>query len=1077
MHRLILLPALLCALAAPEAQAQSDLIVRFLRCEYRVDPLGIDVLQPRLSWVLDSDQPGQVQTAFQVQVASTIELLAAGGADRWDSGKVASSDSIHVLYGGRPLQSHQECFWRVRVWDHDGSVSAWSDPAYWSMGILRSDEWGAEWIGLPGPESAEPQKLDASWIWLPEGTPEQSAPIGKRAFRKSFELDRAVESAAIVVAADNFYTVWVNGEEVGKGTNFKVGNRFEIGPLLRSGANLVAVEVENVGDGPNPAGLMVRMEATQSDGTRLILGSDESWLGSSAPGDDWVGAVDASKGGDWRACVVLGENGMGPWGDVVIGAAAIQLPARHVRRSFEVQPELKRAVVYLSGLGLSELYLNGDKVSDAVLSPGLTEYPKRVFYVTYDVTDRVRPGENAVGVILGNGRFLAPRIMEPMETRTYGYPQMLFHLRMEYTDGSVASLVSDTSWKVTDEGPIRENNEYDGEAYDARREMPGWSATGFDETGWGAARQMPAPEGALRNQTAEPIRVVETIRPIGRTEPRPGVYIFDMGQNMVGWCRLRVSGPAGATVRLRHAEVLGDDGLLYLDNIRGALVTDIYHLKGDGREVWEPRFTYHGFRFVEVTGYPGEPELEAIEGRVVHDDMRPAGTFASSNALLNRIYQNVRWGVRGNYRSIPTDCPQRDERQGWLGDRSAESTGESYLYDVGGFYNKWLDDIADAQTEEGSVPDVAPSYWPIYSDNVTWPSSHIVIPWMLYVHYGDVGVIERRYAAMKLWIDYMSKYIVDDLMPRDQYGDWCVPPESPELIHSQDPLRKTSGELIGTAYYLYDLGRMQRYAEMLGLERDAVEFAQRADIMRAAFNAKYFKGDHYDNGSQTSSVLPLAFGLVPDGAEKRVFERLVRKIEDESRGHIGTGLIGAQWLMRVLTAGGRPDLGYRIATQVDYPSWGYMIEQGATTIWELWNGNTADPAMNSHNHVMLVGDLITWMNESLAGIAPDPEEPGFKHIIMRPCPVPGLDWVEADHASPYGRIVSNWRRSDGRWTWEIVVPANTRATLWIPAPSVDAVVVGSTPLHEAKGMRVIGEDADRIQVEVGSGDYRIVVED
>jgi alpha-L-rhamnosidase len=1063
-------------LAQPGVRAGSDVLVEQLRCEYLRDPLGIDVLQPRLSWILESETRGQMQTAYQVQVASSIDRLAADQPDLWDSGKIPGDRSVHVAYAGRPLKSHQPCFWRVRVWDSSDEASAWSDPASWTMGILRSRDWcDARWIGLPGPEEQTMTSFQSSWIWYPEGSPAESAPAGKRYFLKTIELDRAVESAHIIVAADNFYTLWLNGEPLGTGTNFRVGNLFEIGPQLEDGTNRFAIAVENAGDSPNPAGLMARLEIHFTDGSTRIETTDESWKAAMEVPFGWE--TDSEADVEWKNAMVLGENGIGPWGDVVTGIESIPLPALHVRREFGVLPELERAVVYLSGLGLSELYLNGRRVTDDVLSPGLTEYPERVFYVTRDVTGFLSAGENAIGVLLGNGRYMAPRLMVPMETKTYGYPKLLFHLRLEYADGSVEFVVSDDSWRITDQGPIRENNEYDGEVYDARMELSGWAKAGYDDSSWLPVNEMPAPGGALRNQSAEPIRVVETIKPIGRTEPSPGVYIFDMGQNMVGWCRLRVSGPEGACVKLRHAEVLDENGFLYLDNIRSARVTDRYYLKGEGEEEYEPRFTYHGFRFVEVTGYPGEPTLDVIEGRVVHDDLTPSGTFASSNELLNRIYHNILWGVRGNYRSIPTDCPQRDERQGWLGDRSAESTGESYLFDVGAFYNKWLDDIADAQTEEGSVPDVAPSYWPIYSDNVTWPSSHIVIPWMLYVHYGDARVIERRYASMKRWIEYMTKYISDDLMPRDQYGDWCVPPESPELIHSQDPSRKTAGELIGTAYYIYDLELMQRYARLLGYEEDARDFESLAAIMRAAFNLKYFKGDHYDNGSQTSSVLPLAFGLVPEDARDKVFDGLVRKIEQESKGHIGTGLIGAQWLMRVLTAGGRPDLGYRIATQKDYPSWGYMIEQGATTIWELWNGDTADPAMNSRNHVMLVGDLLTWMNESLAGIAPDPTDPGFKHILMYPCPVPGLDWAKARLDSPYGRIASYWQVGDSGFVWEVTIPVNTYATLWIPAESKASVSVDGESIGEAEGMNVIAEMDGRVEVEAGSGVYRIVVKE
>ncbi len=400
---------------------------------------------------------------------------------------------------------------------------------------------------------------------------------------------------------------------------------------------------------------------------------------------------------------------------------------------------------------------------------------------------------------------------------------------------------------------------------------------------------------------------------------------------MVGWCRLRVSGPAGTTVTLRHAETLKPDGTLYLDNIRGAKVTDTYILKGRGREVYEPRFTYHGFRFVELKGFPGKPSLASLEGRVVHDDLENAGEFSCSHPLLNRIHTNIRWGVRGNYRSIPTDCPQRDERQGWLGDRSAESKGATYLFHTAPLYRKWLQDMADAQKDSGSVPDVCPSYWPIYSDNVTWPSSTVIIPGTLFEQYGDLDVIARHYDSARKWMHYMTGFLTNGIIARDSYGDWCVPPEDPKLIHSNDPARKTDKALLATAYFYHDARLMARYATLLGRAEDARHFDDLAERLKQAFNAKFFRTaeGYYDNGSQTSCVLPLAFGLAPESERVRVFDHLVRKITGESRNHIGTGLIGGQWLMRVLSDQGRADLAFTIATQRDYPSWGYMIEKGA----------------------------------------------------------------------------------------------------------------------------------------------------
>jgi alpha-L-rhamnosidase len=779
-----------------------------------------------------------------------------------------------------------------------------------------------------------------------------------------------------------------------------------------------------------------------------------------------MGLLDRS---DWHAKWIGADDPL-PGG----GPEDRRLPERLLRREFVLPQKVRRATAYVSGLGLFEFSLNGRKIGDHVLEPGLTDYSKRVFYVTFDVTKDLKKGANAAGIMLGNGRFYAPRLQVPTATVSYGFPKLLFELKVEYVDGATEAIVSDSAWTVTTNGPIRANNEYDGEKYDARMDLEGWNRPGFNDSKWQRAQVVAAPGGMLAAQMIEPIRVTQTLQPVAVTEIKPGVYIFDFGQNLAGWCRLRVHGPAGSEVTLRHAETLKPDGALYLDNIRSAKVTDTYILKGKGREVYEPRFTYHGFRYVEVTGYPGIPSLSCLQARVVHDDLERAGDFACSNPLLNQIYRNVLWGVRGNYRSIPTDCPQRDERQGWLGDRSAESKGETYMFNTAPLYGKWLQDMADAQKESGSVPDVCPAYWPIYSDNVTWPSSSVIIPGTLRDQFADQTIVASHYASAKRWIDFMSGFLQDGILARDSYGDWCVPPEEQKLIHSNDPKRRTDKALLATAYFYYDLCLMEQYAKQLGKPAEAQRFADQAARIKAEFNVKFLKpeANQYDNGSQTSAVLPLAFGLVPMEYRQGVFDHLVDKITKEGQGHVGTGLIGGQWLMRVLSDNGRSDLAYTIATQQTYPGWGYMIAKGATTIWELWNGDTADPAMNSGNHDMLVGDLGIWLYEDLAGIKPDPEQPGFKHIIMRPEPVGDLRYVEAFHRSPYGLIVSDWQRDGDRFWWQITVPVNTTATVYVPAKEPGSVTENRKPAVQSKGVKFLQMEKGRAVFLVGSGNYR-----
>jgi alpha-L-rhamnosidase len=1045
-----------------------------LHCENLTDPLGIDTVRPRLSWVLYSNERNQRQVAYEILVASSEKNLMRNIGDLWNSGKIESDSSVLLPYNGKPLVSREECFWKVRVWDKDGKVSAWSRPALWTMGILMPADWdGAKWIGLDG-ENATNYLADTSWIWFPSGESKALSAPATNYFRKTVVIPagRKIIQAEWVFTGDNECRGWLNGFDLGARNNFHTVRDDDITGRLDPGTtNVFGFTGYKFGAGAKSAGIVGLLTIELDHGAPMKIPTDDSWKVSDKEIAGWnkIGFDDSN----WLAAERLGPVGMQPWGNVRVSESR-RLPARYLRKEFAVGKKIRRATVCFSGLGLSELYVNGAKIGDVVLSPAFTQYNRRAFYVSYDVTKNLRRGENAVGVILGNGRFYADRSRVYTGTETFGWPKLLLSLRIEFADGSTSEIASDNSWKLTANGPIVANNDYDGEEYDARKELSGWDTGGFDDSKWQAAQIVSAPCEHICAQMQEPIRVTGRIKPVSVREIEPGVFIFDLGQNIAGWCRLRVSGPAGTEVTLRHAETLKPDGSLYRANLRGAQATDIYTLKGKGVEIWEPRFVTHGFRYVEVTGFPGTPDLNSIEGCVVSDDLRVAGSFEASNRLIDRIYRAAVWGVRSNYRSIPTDCPQRDERQGWLGDRSEEARGESFLFDNVNFYAGWMQDIADAQRVSGSLPDIAPTYWPIYSDNVTWPSTFIIVPEMLREQFADTQIITRDYDSEKKWMDYMGRWVVNGTIARDTYGDWCVPPENPLLIHSQDPRRITDKTLIATAYFYHDCKLMEADATRLGKSNDAQKFHSLAEQIKAAFNKKFLDRDtgQYSDGTQTSCVLPLAFGLVPVDTRKLIFGCLVDRIENDTHGHIGTGLIGGQYLMRVLTENGRPDLAYEIASQRNYPGWGYMIEHGATTIWELWNGNTADPTMNSGNHVMLIGDLVTWFYEDLAGIESDPARPGFKHIIMHPTPTGDLTWVKATHVSPYGRISSEWHyggeghASDFDFDWRIQIPANTTATIFVPARSLAGVRAG--------GVNLVRFENGRAVFELGSGKYHII---
>ena len=791
-----------------------------------------------------------------------------------------------------------------------------------------------------------------------------------------------------------------------------------------------------------------------------------------------TGASEWSEVNEWSMGLLQATDWKARWIGVDKGFAwdsaqskFSRLSARYYRKSFEVKQPVKRATVYIVGLGLYELYINGQRSGSAVLSQAPTDYRKSVKYTTYDVTSAVQQGENVIGAVLGNGRyFMMRQNYKPHKITTFGYPRLLLQFELEYADGRKETIISDESWKLTADGPIRANNEYDGEEYDANKEMPGWNKKGFKEQQWLAANIVPAPAGALQAQMNEPMRIVQRLTPVSIKEKAPGVYIVDMGQNMVGWLQMKVKGKQGQEVVLRFAETLKNDTALYVDNLRDAKVTDRYMLNGKGTETWSPSFVYHGFRYVEISGYPGKLDKTDLEGQVISDDLTATGTFETSDPTINSIYKNACWGILGNYKGMPIDCPQRNERMPWLGDRPTGAYGESFLFDNAKLYAKWLDDIEQSQTAAGAIPDVAPAYWNYYSDNMTWPGTYLMIADMLYHQYGDLQPIRKHYASMKRWLDYMrSKYLVAGIMTKDKYGDWCVPPESKQLIHSKDSSRVTEGALLSTAYYYHYLQMMGRFAGLLDQQQDAANFKASAELIKTAFNKRFFHNGYYGNNTVTANLLPLSFDMVPAADRKQVFTHIADSTMVKYGGHISTGVVGTQWLMRGLTAAGRADIAYLIAADRDYPGWGYMVANGATTIWELWNGNTANPAMNSHNHVMLLGDLLIWLYEDIAGIKSD--GPAYGKLIMQPSLVPGMEYANASYHTMYGMVRSSWKKNVNQFSWNISIPANTTATIYVPAPAVNAVLENGQPVSGNKDIRFLRMEDNTAVFEIGSGDY------
>ena len=795
---------------------------------------------------------------------------------------------------------------------------------------------------------------------------------------------------------------------------------------------------------------------------------EESW---SEPAHFTIGLLELA---DWRA-QWIGLDKSFPWDSV---SKFSRLSARYFRKEITAPQPIKKATIYIAGLGLYELYINGTKVGDQVLAPSPTDYSKTVIYNTFDVTGNFQQGKNAIATILGNGRFFTMRQnYKPQKWHTFGFPKLLLQCEIEYTDGTKQLVVSDASWKVTADGPIRTNNEYDGEEYDATRELTGWEQAAYNDSKWLKVQLVKAPGGILKAAMNDNMKVMELVNPISIKKITDNKYILDMGQNMAGWIRMNVKGKRGEKVKLRFAESLQPNGELYVANLRDALVTDIYTLKGVGEETWRPSFVYHGFRYVEVTGYPRTPTTNDFVGEVVYDDIRSISSFETSNDILNQIHKSAYWGIRSNYKGMPVDCPQRNERQPWLGDRTMGAYGESFLFDNSRLYAKWLNDIEDAQRPEGAIPDVAPNFWYYYKDNMTWPGAFLTIANMLYHQYGDKQSIAKHYPAMKKWMAYMkNKYTSSEgLITKDSYGDWCVPPESPQLIHAKDPSRITDPQLIATAYYYYLLHLMEKFAALTNNPADCATYESQAKEISIAFNKKFYNNSTgaYSNNTITANLLPLAFNMVADDARDRVFKNISDKILNENKGHISTGVIGTQWIMRWLTKYGRPDLAYQLASNTTYPSWGYMMKNGATTIWELWNGNTANPSMNSQNHVMLLGDLLIWMYENVAGVSSDTSEFAYKKIIMKPSFEVDLSYVNATYESPYGKIVSNWKKENGALKWSISIPANTTALVYLPARSENEVLEGSKLASGSEGIKFLKMENGKAVFEIRSGNYSL----
>ncbi len=727
-----------------------------------------------------------------------------------------------------------------------------------------------------------------------------------------------------------------------------------------------------------------------------------------------------SQIGKWEMGLLATKD----WGDSVWVGSGQAGPAPFLRREFTAKTAVKRARVYASGLGYAELHLNGKRVAPNVeRDPGFTNFDKRVLYVAHDVTSTVKKGKNCLGVVLGTGWYdvhdVATWHFENASWR--GRPRARVVLWIEYQDGTLEQVVSDPNWK-TATGPILTDGIYTGETYDARKELSGWSKPGFDDSKWLSATQMEAPKGTLVANSCPPVVIGETIKPIAIREPKAGIFIVDFGQNISGHAQLKLSAPAGTTIRMRYSERLDKAGMIERSEIEKFMEkatppqpfqTDTYICKGNGVETWEQAFSYSGFRYMEVTGFPGTPTLRNFRGRFAHTDLKTAGSFECSNPLLNKIQHATRYAYLSNAQNIFTDCPQR-EKNGWTGDAQLAAEVGLMNFDSVSLYEKWLNDLADEQKKDGRTSVIVPTWgWGEGNDHPAWDSAYPIIVNDLYRYTGDRTMIERHYDNVKRYVDGLAKKTKDGVIPFDALGDWLP------------WTTQTPSQVISTAFLHLDAAILVQFAKLLGNSADAEKYLLLAETTQKAFNRVYFDAAKgvYSNGSQAALSTALFFGLVSEERKSMIFNALVADVE--RKGHIDTGIVGAKNVLRVLSEGGRTDLAYKIVARKEIPGWGWWMEQGATTLWEDWKGES------SLNHIMF-GDVSNWFIQWLGGIGLDPKSPGFKHFFLRPQPVADLTWVKATHTSPYGLISSSWKKEGGKFKLSIIVPPNSAATVVIP---------------------------------------------
>ena len=1134
-------------------KAQAALSPVNLRCALRVNPLGVGDVTPRLSWQLQSGGQGtayrgETQSAYQIQVGS-----AAGAADLWDSGKVAKSATMDVLYAGQPLPSGKLCFWRVRVYDGSNNVSAWSAPAQWSMGLLNQTDWLAQWIGYDAAYNLTPAQVANNALfntsglsWISYSGQTSQGGLYQSSLRKKIILPsgQTITNAVVALYADNYCSVFVNGQQMtNSAARWEATARINVTPWLHAGTNVIALSATN-SDAQQPATVIGRLVVQFASGSVSNIPVDTSWKAAQWPSGNW-----SQTNYDDSAWATPASGGT-PWGTPALNDIA-RVPAPYLRKNFTVGQTVTRATVYVTALGAYELRLNGQKVGNDVLTPGWTQFTKRVYYQTYDVTGMVQGGSNTISAILGDGWFASDLAFKGTRLNYGGTPRFLVQLVLQLSDGSTQTVVSDGSWKAS-YGPIQFGDLLIGSSYDARLEMPGWDTTNFNDSAWSPVLTgLSATTGGYSNVTAivkgfvtnnqlnfvasngnlggdpaygvvkvlqinftlggtnqtltygenatvqiggagqpltiiqalygnavafpglggiqvqaavtEPAQCLETLTATNLTVPKPGCYTFDLGQNMVGWVQLNISGSVGDRITVRHGEMLNPDGSVYTANLRGANATDFYIFATNGTVTYQPRFTFHGFRYVEVRGLTVAPTLNSMTGIVVHSDMPQTGTFACSSPLVNKLFSNIVWGQKGNYLETPTDCPQRDERMGWTGDTEFFVPTAAYNFDVQSFFRRHMVTFCeDAQQASGAYAVVVPDLGAGYG-GTAWGDAGWICPYNMYRAYGDTNVIADHYASYvrcgQFDAAHASNYVIASL-PGD-FGDWL------------NLGGGATSTVMDTAYYAYYAQAMSEMAAAIGNSADAATYSALHSNIVAAF-ANFFNpdGSFADGSSQTGYALAFTLNLVPPGLRAQAAQQFANSIAQFGN-HLATGFIGTPRLLPALHAAGRDDLAYTLLLQQTYPSWLYQVNLGATTMWERWDGWTPGGGfqtigMNSFNHYAF-GAVGQYLYSAVGGI--NPASPGYQTILIQSVPGTGLTWANTSYNSTRGLISTAWTNTGSTFNLDVVIPPNTTAQIYVPTTNASAITESGVPAASSPGVTYVGISNSYAIYAVGSGHY------